>query len=602
MEPSVSTGQEIGLWTGLKAIYARMSETRRRQLFVVLVLMLFGAVAELGTIGAVIPFLALLAKSDGQTHASVLARMVPGSIALKVAATTFILFAVLAGVVRLALARSTRRFIFRLGHELTVEIQRRVLFQPLTFHIHRNTSTLLTSLNKTESLVYDILLPLMHAVIGGTIALCIIVLLLFVAPLTALAVAGAIALTYGVVSALLRKQLSANSGVVETSYDARLQVVQESLGGIRDVIVDNSQSTYLQEFKSIDSRLADARATNQFIALAPRYAIEMVGMIVIAGVAIIAAGQPGGVTVALPALGALALGAQRLLPLLQEVYSGWSTLEGQRSTFGQIIELLCLPVEEPSDRVVAPLEPQRGIALDNVSFAYATRDRRALDEVCLTIPRGSMLALVGRTGSGKSTLLDVLMGLLQPQQGRILIDDAPLGRDMERRWHRSIAHVPQSIYLADTSIARNIALSLPGPPNHDRIVESARKAQLHDFVVSLPQAYETIVGERGVRLSGGQRQRLGIARALYKEAPVFILDEPTSALDDVTERSVISALEVLRREGRTIIIVAHRLSTIRHCDTVARLEQGKLVECGPVDEMLGNNPSAQDDQELSIGS
>jgi len=563
--------------------------------------MLLGAVAELGTIGAVIPFLALLARSDGQTHASVLAGVLPGRSALPIATTVFILFAVFAGIVRLLLARSTRNFIFRLGHELTVEIQRRVLSQPLTFHIDRNTSTLLTALNKTESLVYDILLPLMHAVIGGTIAVCIIVLLVFVAPITALAVAAAVAVTYGVVSAVLRKQLSANSDVVEHSYDARLQVVQESLGGIRDVIIDNSQSTYLNEFQSIDSRLADARATNQFIALAPRYAIETVGMIVIAVIALIAAEGPGGIAAALPALGALALGAQRLLPLVQEVYTGWSTLEGQRSTFRQIIELLTLPVEDPSEEPVAPFELQREVKLDKVSFSYATRDRPALDEVSLTIPRASMVALVGPTGSGKSTLLDVLMGLLQPDRGRVLIDDWRLGPDSERRWHRSIAHVPQSIFLADATIARNISLSLPGAQDPDRIAEAARKAQLHDFIASLPEGYRTIVGERGVRLSGGQRQRLGLARAIYKDAPVLILDEPTSALDDETERSVISALDDLRRDGRTIIIVAHRLSTIRQCDTVARLEHGRLVKVGPGEKMLGGKSNPRDGGGLSIG-
>jgi len=592
MEASVAAGQEIGLWTGLKAIYARMSPSRRRQLFIVLVLMFLGAIAELATIGAVIPFVALLAKTPGQAQRSFLTAILPARHAVAIAATLFVFFAVFAGIVRLILARETRRFTFRLGHELAVEIQRRVLFQPLTFHIHRNSSTLLTALNKTEILVYDVLLPFMYAVIGGTMAICIIVLLLFVAPLTAIAVAIAFALTYGLVSALLRKRLAANSKVMETAFDARLQVVQESLGGIRDVIIDNSQSTYLNEFRSIDGRLADARATNQVVALAPRYAIEMVGMIVIAAIALVAADRPGGLAAALPALGALALGAQRLLPLVQEVYTGWSTLEGQRSTFRQIIELLALPVEEPGGELAAPLEFRRDITLEKVHFSYATRDRPALEDVSLTIPRGAMLALIGPTGSGKSSLLDVLMGLLEPEQGRILIDDVTLGATNKRRWHRTIAHVPQSIFLADSTIARNIALGLPDiPPDRKQIMEAAKKAQLHDFVLSLPAGYETTVGERGVRLSGGQRQRLGLARAIYKGAPVMILDEATSALDDETEAAVIASLEALRREGRTIVIVAHRASTIRNCDLVARLDRGRLVEIGRFEEIVSSGES-----------
>jgi ATP-binding cassette, subfamily B, bacterial PglK len=586
MEALASAGQDIGLWAGLKEIYARMSPLRRRQFFLVLLLMLAGTVAELATIGAVIPFLALLAKSPKES--AIVSTFVPGADPLLIATMVFMLFAILAGLVRIQLARSSRSLIFRLGHELTMEIQRRVLLQPFSFHVHRNTSTLLTALNKTETLVYDVLLPSMRAMTGGVTAICVTALLLFVAPLTTLAVAAALALTYALISATSRARLSANSAIVETSYDARLQVVQESLGGIRDVIIDDSQSMYLREFGAIDSRLAAARATTQFIGIAPRYLIEMVGMIVIAAIALVSADRAGGIAAALPILGALALGAQRLLPLVQEVYSGWSTLEGQRSIFGQIIALLRLPVSPIPAAPVAPLSLRREITIDKVSFSYPTRGRAALDQVTLNIARGSMLALVGPTGSGKSTLLDVFMGLLEPDDGRILIDDVRLEPATERQWHRSIAHVPQSIFLADSTIARNIALSLPdSPADNDRIVECARKAQLHDFVMSLPAGYETYVGERGVRLSGGQRQRLGIARAIYKDAPILVLDEASSALDDVTEAAVMSSLDELRREGRTIVIVAHRLSTIRHCDLVARLDHGRLVQVGEFDEVLG---------------
>jgi len=589
MDVAASEGQQIGLWTGLRAIYARMLPIRRRHFYLVLLLMLGGAIAELATIGAVIPFLAALSGSSGSAPARILANLFPHTDPLAAATAVFILFGIASGVVRLALVRSSRTFIFRLGHELTVEIHRRVLLQPLSFHIQRNSSTLLAALGKTESLVYDILLPLMHALTGGAIALCILLFLLLVAPLKTIAVTATFLVIYSLISAITRKRLAANSKIMETAYDARFQVVQESLGGIRDVILDDSQSTYLNEFHAIDGQLADARAANQFITFAPRYVIETVGMIVIAAITLVSTHRSGGITEALPVLGALALGAQRLLPLLQEVYSGWSTLEGQRSTFRQIIELLRLSVEEPGSAPVAPLELKREITLDKVAFSYATRESPALDRVTLRIPRGAMLALIGPTGSGKSTLLDVLMGLLEPTDGRILIDDVPLGPASERQWHRSIAHVPQSIFLVDSTIARNIALSLPAnPPDHERIVEAARKAQLHDFIISLPEGYETTVGERGVRLSGGQRQRLGLARAIYKDAPVMILDEATSALDDATEAQVIRSLDTLRNEGRTIVIVAHRLSTIQNCDLVARLDNGRLVQSGSFDEVRGS--------------
>jgi ATP-binding cassette subfamily B protein len=566
----------------LKEIYARMSPHRRRQLFLVLLLMLAGAVAELATIGAVMPLLALLANAaNGEQHAWLFG--VPDALAgidpLLIAATLFILFAIAAGLIRLQLVRSSRNFIFGLGHELTVEIQRRVLLQPFSFHIHRNTSTLLSALHKTETSVLNVLLPLMYAVTSAVIAVFVIALLLFVAPLMTVVVGTALIATYALISGLSRRRLAANSAMLEHAYDERLQIVQESLSGIRDVIVDDSQDMVLREFASVDSKLAKARATTEFISIAPHYVIEMAGMVAIAGIAIVTARQPGGIAAALPVLGALALGAQRLLPLLQQVYAGWSTLEGQRSVFGQVIELLRLPVDEAASGPAAPLELRTAIKLEKLSFTYPTRQRPALDEISLTIPRASMLALVGSTGSGKSTLVDVMMGLLQPGAGRILIDEVPLTATSRRQWHRSVAHVPQSIFLADASIARNIALSLPDEAADEwRIVEAAKIAQLHDFVLSLPGGYDTYVGERGIRLSGGQRQRLGIARAVYKNAPILILDEATSALDEATEAAVIEALEELRREGRTIIIVAHRASTVSRCDKVVRLHEGRLVE------------------------
>lgn len=583
--------EEIGAWAGLREIYARASGPRRRQLFLVLLLMLLGAAAELATIGAVIPFLALLADAGGaRKHAWISAVLTQGHAInpLFVAAGLFILFAIFSGLIRIQLAWSSRRFIYRLGHELAVEIQRRVLLQPFTFHIDRNTSTLLSALNKTETLVYDILLPLMYAVTGGLIGLCVIALLLVVDPLTTLTVTAGFGLTYALISLLSRKRLAANSAIADTAYDARLQIVQESLGGVRDVILDNSQSLYLREFAAVDAKLADARAATQVIVISPRYVIEMVGMVVIAIIALIVAGRAGGITAALPILGALALGAQRLLPLMQEVYTGWSTFEGQRSIFGQIVELLQLPLVEDGAPGVSPFEIHGSVGVQEATFTYSTRSRPALDQVTLQIPRGRMVALVGPTGSGKSTLVDVLMGLLTPDSGCITVDDAPLTSASRSRWFRSIAHVPQSIFLSDTTIARNIALSVPNEPaDQNRIVDAARKAQLHDFIVSLPAGYETYVGERGIRLSGGQRQRLGIARAIYKDAPLLILDEATSALDSETEKAVMDALERLRAEGRTIVIVAHRRSTVRHCDLVARLDRGRVAEFGPADDILG---------------
>jgi ABC-type multidrug transport system fused ATPase/permease subunit len=582
---SLESRQEFSLLGGLKRIYALMTPRLRRDLVGVILLMLAGAVAELATIGAVIPYLIVLADSGGaraRPFISLAQRAGLGADPVVLATIAFILIAVAAGIVRLQLARSSRRFIFALGHMLSLEIQRRVLLQPYSFHVHRNSSTLLSALDKMETLLFEVLLPLMQAVTGAIIGMFVLALLLSVAPVTTLLVTAAFAASYLLISAITRKRLKANSKALETAFDERLKIVQESLGGIRDVIIDNAQPLYLRRFDKVDARLSSARTGTQLIALAPRYLIETGGIVIIALIALAAANRSGGISAALPVVGALALGAQRLLPLVQGVYSGWSTVEGERSVFAQVIELLSLPVADQSTLPEQPFALHRALTLKDVSFTYPTRRQAAIDGVSLSIPRGTMLALVGPTGSGKSTLVDLIMALLPADCGEIALDDLCLTPANRQLWYRSIAHVPQSIFLADSTIAENIALSLPDSPiDHDRIIDSATKAQLHGFIASLPEGYDTYVGERGVRLSGGQRQRLGIARAIYKDAPIIILDEATSALDDLTERAVVEALEGLRCEGRTILIVAHRQSTIRQCDLIARLDHGRLVEVAP---------------------
>jgi len=569
-------------WRDLARIYAEMSPSRRRQFYRLIALMCVGAFAELATIGSVVPFLSLLANPG------VLAKLgwLPiGS--LPAAALLFAALVLLAGTVRLYLSFSVQDFSYRLGHEIMVAIERRVLLQPYSFHIEQNSSNLLAAIEKVEVLVFDALLPSMQALASAFLAIFIVAALLYIEPVTALIAATAFSAVYLAVSAVARRRLSTNSNAIGRSFNERMKIAQESLGGIRDVIIDGSHDFYLRLFRQVDLQLCVARANTAFISTAPRYIIETVGIIILAGIAVVVAQRDGGLAAALPALGAIALGAQRLLPLLQQVYTGWSTSSGYISIVGQVVDLLRLPLEEPGDRSDAKVLPLRtSVEVRDLGFTYPSRRRHALAGIDFEIPAGDAVALVGETGSGKSTLADLLMGLLEPASGEILIDGVPLVAGNRRQWQRSIAHVPQSIFLADATIAGNIALGCPQEEiDRDRVVEAAKLAQLDAFVSTLPAGYETVVGERGIRLSGGQRQRLGIARAIYKKTPVLVLDEATSALDEATEQAVFEGLERLRKQGRTLIIIAHRLSTIAHCDLVVRLHDGRIVETGSVADM-----------------
>jgi ATP-binding cassette subfamily B protein len=301
-----------------------------------------------------------------------------------------------------------------------------------------------------------------------------------------------------------------------------------------------------------------------------------------------------GVAAALPVLGALALGAQRLLPALQQVYSAWATIAGSHASFEDTLDLLDQPL--PRDVAAprpAPLPFRREISFDRVCFRYAVDGPWVLDHLNVVIPKGTRVGLVGGTGSGKSTTLDLLMGLLQPTEGLISIDGVVLSGSAVRTWQACIAHVPQSIFLADTTLLENIAFGTPPDAiDRERVRLAAQRAQICDFIDSMPHGFNSLVGERGVRLSGGQRQRIGIARALYKEASVLILDEATSALDNSTERLVMDAIDGLSRD-LTILMIAHRLSTVRRCDTILELEHGRLIAQASYEQLLQSSPSFQ---------
>lgn len=570
---------------GLLEIYRHISPSRRRKLYRFLALMVAGAIAELATIGAVLPFVSTFVGGGGISRLPGAERVLR-SLHLEsshdqlIAATlSFGAVVVAAGLIRLWLAFETQEFSFGLGHEVLVEIQRRLLLQPYEFYAQRNTSTLLSVLEKSESLIFDVLLQLMQSGIAAFLSICIIAALIYIAPTVSLLAAGAFVAAYLAVSAAVRPQLLKNSSLWARALDDRLRVAQESFGGIRDIVIDDSHDLHLRLFERANFRLNRARANTAFIATAPRYVIEMVAVAAMAGIAVYASQKAGGYVAALPTLGAVALGAQRLVPLLQQIYSGWSNASGSSAALGDISDLLRLPLPGREVDPPKPMPFRRNIEFRDVGFHYPGVRGRVLSKISLEIDHGSMIAVAGPSGSGKSTFADLLTGLLTPTEGQISIDGKLLSPANARSWQRNIAHVPQTIFLPDTTIAENIALGRAGEElDKDRLSVAAKAAQLDEFIASLPESYETIVGEDGVRLSGGQRQRIGIARAIYKGSPVVILDEATSALDEDTEAALFRSLKAWGSQGRTILIIAHRKSTLDQCDRIIRFRNGRTVE------------------------
>jgi len=582
----------------LGSLWSHLSRKRHLQFLALMGLLVVGAAAEVVSLGAVLPFVAILTSPQSIFKIHLVTRIVrswgintPAELVLPLT-IAFAGAAVVAGAIRMLLSWAGVRFAYASGTDISIEVYRRTLYQPYSVHVARNSSEVISGITHKVDGVVEVLNHLFLLLTSAVMLLAIMATLLAIDPLIAAVATVSFGASYGCIAWLFRRRLHRNSRSIAKEQIRVLKALQEGLGGIRDVLLDGTQPLYCDIYIRADAPLRRAQGNNFFIAASPRFAMESAGMILIAALAYSLRLRTGGIGAALPVLGAVALGAQRLIPALQQGYNAWATIAGRRASVATTLDLLDQPMA--AELLRSPplqLEFVREIKFDSVRFRYSQDGPWVLDGVSFAVPRGARVGIVGGTGSGKTTTLDLLMGLLSPTDGTIEVDGAPLRGERIRAWQRTIAHVPQSIYLADASIAENIALGTsPDAIDMDRVRRAARRAQIADFIESGSEGYAATVGERGIRLSGGQRQRIGIARALYKEASVLIFDEATSALDTTTEQSVMRAIDDLDRD-LTILLIAHRLSTVRHCDVVMEMGQGRMIAHGTYDELLECSPT-----------
>ncbi len=556
--------------------------------------MVCASFAEILSIGAVLPFLAVLTSPErifllpsaqpfihaaGITNASQL--LFPLTI-------TFGIAAIISGAMRLLLLWANTRLSFATGADLSISIYRRTLYQPYAVHVSRNSSEVINGISgKANSVIFSIILPVLTLISSSIMLIAILIALLSVDPVIALAAFGGFGLIYGFIIKFTRSRQLINSKCIAGESTQVIKSLQEGLGGIRDILIDGSQAAYCYVYRNADYRLRSSQGSSIFIGQSPRFVIEALGMMLIAVLAYALAKQPDGIAKAMPVLGVLALGAQRLMPVLQQAYGSWSTIQGGQVSLCDTLELLDQPLPDYVDQPpIKPLSFRQQINLNNLSFRYTEQTPLVLKNLNLIITKGSRIGFIGVTGSGKSTLLDIIMGLLQPTDGTIEIDDQLLTTGNNRSWQAHIAHVPQAIFLADSTIEENIAFGISkGKIDHERVKQAARQAQIADIIESWPKKYQTYVGERGIRLSGGQRQRIGIARALYKQADVIIFDEATSALDNETEQAVMQSIESLG-DDLTVLIIAHRLTTLKNCTQIVELADGGIKRTGTYQEII----------------
>ncbi|MCB1323577.1 MAG: ABC transporter ATP-binding protein [Leptospiraceae bacterium] len=586
--------QNKPLFQELKELWRFISARRKGHIGLLFVAIVFASLAEVLSIGAVVPFLAALTAPETIFENETLRPAIKylgfqkaQEIVLPLT-LVFVGAAMGAGGARLLLLWLNTRLSHAIGEELGIEVYRKTLFQPYRVHISKNSSEILNGVGRAKALIAWTIQPIFSMFAGVMIILSILSFLVALDPVVSLSAIGGFGLVYGLIGLRIRKRLERNGEILAEESVKVTKAMYEGLGGIRDILLDGIQDVYCDIYRNSDRKLNRASVQNNFLSGSPRSIIETIGMVLMAGFAYyLFRESKDGLLGALPLLGSLALGAQRILPALQIGFSSWSTMKSGQAYLTDVLQYLRLPLPSHANESPPPRrEFQNSIRIENLSFKYDADGPLILDYLNLSIPRGARVGFVGETGSGKSTLLDIIMALLEPSSGAILVDDEPIRAENVRSWQANIGHVPQSIYLSDTTIAENIAFGVPRDEiDFERMRTAAARAQIAKHVEGLRLGYDTVVGERGVRLSGGQRQRIGIARSLYKQASVLIFDEATSALDNETEKAVMEAIEGLG-EDLTILMIAHRISTVQKCDMIVELKNGRIQRIGNYQELF----------------
>lgn len=496
---------------------------------------------------------------------------------------------------------SILRFSFKVGSDLSKMMFSVYLTYPYLFFLSRNTSDLgQNTLFEIGRIVNNILMPLLILLSRVVLAAAILILLLVVNPVIAVLSGIFLGGSYLTVYLLVRRTLTRTGKEVSLENSRRFQIASETFSAIKDIKVLGREKNFYNVFSRPVEKYNLYQSRSQMIALLPRYAMETLAFGGIIVIVLVLLSIGGTLSKTLPLISLYALAGYRLMPTLQQIFANGSIIGYNLPAIDRIatdIEAVSsfdwkngistIPeISEP----VSPMPFQKEIRLSEVSYHYPGRDEKVLEGLSLSIPVNSSVGIVGSTGSGKTTTLDILLGLLDPKDGCLLIDGVPVTSENRRRWQANIGYVPQQIMLIDDTVRKNIAFGIPEEQIDDeRVEQAARLAHLHEFILSeLSDGYGTGIGERGVRLSGGQRQRIGIARALYHDPSVLILDEATSALDNLTETVIMEALSTLSHQ-KTIIMVAHRLTTVRDCDFIVVLERGKVADIGSYDELLERN-------------
>lgn len=592
------------MFSQLKELYSLLTKDQRKKLLRLQILVVLMSFAEIAGVVSIGPFMALVGDISQLQGDGRLADLYRAS---GMEDPRDFLFWLGIGVLCvLAMAACISMFtIWRLsmygakvGAELGNRLFSHYMHQPWLFHASGSSSQLTNRIaQETQRITGQIINPLMQMNAKLVMALFMAVAIFIYNPVVAIAGLVIFASAYMLLYKIVRRRLVRNGRHISEAQQARFKLMGEGFGGIKDALLLGRQKDFTDRFQTACEKFATAQGTTMALAQAPRYAMELIAFgSVIFLVLYLLAAHEGNLGSILPVLSVYALAGFKLLPAFQQVYTSLSNIRGNLSAFDAVRDDLrasSLDTALGATPTNEHLAPTKDIRLNNVVFRYPGKEESALKNMDITIPANRVTGLVGASGSGKSTAIDLLLGLMAPQQGQLLIDGQPITEENVRAWQNSLGFVPQSIFLADSSILENIAFGLPPEAvDEEKVNRAANMAHLDELLAELPNGLDTRVGERGVQLSGGQRQRIGIARALYHDADVLILDEATSALDGITEKLIMDAIHDFSGK-KTIIMIAHRLATVRQCDSIYLLEQGRVTDHGTYDELASRNITFQ---------
>ena len=568
-----------------------LTRRERRALIGIFLLILVGTVLETFSVGLLIPALSVLTKDDSGfnlPYVTLKSSLSKTELIQLAAAAIFVVYL----TKNIFLGVSTwiqRGFLTKISARLSARMLEIYIRQPYSYHLRQNSSVLIRNTQDASMVVAGGIEPSLTVLSDGLIAVSLFVVLVVVEPLGTLsAIAIFLSATYHFQrftnSRLQRwgKQRQQQKGKI-------IQTIQQSLGAVKDVQVLGREQMFIdvhREQQIVDTDLL--RRINMTQAL-PRLWLEIIAMGSMASLVVIMLWVGKEVNAIVPVVGLFALSAFRVLPSVNKIVNGLQTLRVSRSTIETIHQDLGLAV--PQSNGIDDVQFEFSLlSTSNLNFRYEMTDEDVLKNVNISVQRGEAVGFVGQSGSGKSTLIDILLGLLDPKSGFVSVNSRGIG-EVKQQWQHIVGYIPQTIFLMDDSLRRNIAIGIADTEIDEVAIHDALKsAQLEDFVASLPEGLDTVVGERGVRLSGGQRQRIGIARALYHRPSVLVLDEATSSLDTETEHGVMQAVQALQGD-KTVIIVAHRLSTVEYCDRLYRLDAGRIVDEGTFDEVMNRSQS-----------